>query len=136
MAMKSYLENSQESYLLDYSYKDGILNLIIETEDIETMVIKLPSELLYLNIPIDKDRALRTFNIETILLQEVLAVENGRFVPSKDFGNYMSEIRKNYNLAYGLKTDDASHIFTLKGSTILCSVILSSLDLVEIVYID
>ena len=124
MELTTFIENSGESLLLDYRYTKGTLSLYIETDDVESYTVEVTTDFFLFNLPVETSHAYRTFHIELISLSDVLSEQNGIFIPASDFESLMKEKRQNLNLAYGLKSKEAKYLISLKGATILCSVVL------------
>ncbi len=99
------LYNSGDSILENYHYSDGILVIDLDlTEHDKKVRVSIKTDNLSFNnyYYVEKKESLyRTCRIEFQELLNILSIENGIYVPSKDFGRLMGETRLKVNLAYG-----------------------------------
>lgn len=112
------INNSGDSILEKYSYSEGTLTIDLDLTELDKKVkIRIRTDSLsfndyYLN---KKGDLYRTCRVELQELVNTLSLENGIYVPSKDFGRLMSETKLRLNLAYGKKSSEIRYIFSLVG---------------------
>ncbi len=130
------IENSGDSNLENYDYSGGILTIALELGEIsKKVIIRIRTEIMsFQNYYLDKpeDYFLRTCRIEIQELSSILSIENGIYVPSKDFGKIMNETRLSLNLSYGKRVSEFKYIFSLVGYDRLITCIVSDLDCIDI----
>ncbi len=54
-------------------------------------------------------------HIELISLINELDVENGYYMPEKEFAKIMKSCKRGLNLAYGMKSTEESYLFSITG---------------------
>lgn len=121
------ISNSSDAVLEDYCYSEGRLTLTLCLTEIEQrckLVINTDCFVGSKYCFEKKDGLYRTCRIELVELKSTLSSQNGFFVPSPTFGEFMKEARVNYNLAYGRKTTEVKYIFSLVGYDVLVSCLL------------
>ncbi|MEA5403388.1 hypothetical protein VB776_10705 [Arcicella sp. DC2W] len=129
------VENSGDSTLESYTYSGGLLTVNIDLGDFDKEVlIKIRTDgMSFKSYYLDKIEALyRTCRIEIQELTGILSVENGMYVPSNNFGEFMNEKKLNYHLAYGEKTSSMKYMFSLVGYDRLLSCLVSDLDCITL----
>lgn len=73
----------------------------------------------------------RNCHLELVNLSDKLTIANNVFVPASDFGKFMQETRKGYNLAYGKRISEIGYLLTLTGSDNFFMATISSLEAVK-----
>lgn len=137
MHLNFLIKNSGDSTLKEYSYSKGTLDLTLDVYDLDKLIKisiktdRLAFEGFYTNHDNDTHK---TCWIELMQVSKVLQVENGHYIPSKIFGNYMKEVRANYYLAYGKEATDSLYLFSLVGYSRILSCLV--LDIDSIVILD
>ena len=129
LSIEDVIKKSGDSYLESCSYYEGKALLRLELDELDRIVLMtIRTQFMALNIPDDKGLSGRTCFLELEDLREVLGVKNGIYVASDDFGSFMSETRKNLNLAYGLRDNKYNFVLSLTGSDKLASFVVESLE--------
>ncbi len=137
MKLKDIIKTSGDSYLEKYEYSKGVVTLQLELDELDRKIlISIKSSLMAFNVPEISERAYRTCFLELIELSDVLRSNNGIYIASEEFGQFMREKRENLNLAYGLREKENRFIFSLSGSEKLISLIIRNEEDISFQYID
>lgn len=124
MDVEFVISNSGDAVLENYYHAEGRLTLTLYLTEVEQwckLVINTDCFAGSKHCFEKKDGLYRTCRIELVELKDKLSSQNGFFVPSPTFGEFMKEARVNYNLAYGRKTSEVKYIFSLVGYGVLVS---------------
>ncbi|MBF9240003.1 hypothetical protein I2I05_21615 [Hymenobacter sp. BT683] len=118
MTFADVVSNSGDSVLESYTYADGRLQLVLVLgENDQKIALTLPTnDLAFAGAALANQAGFdRTCFLALEDLSQVLAVENGVYVPAPDFGMLMQQTRANYHLAYGRKAAEWTHLLSLVG---------------------
>jgi hypothetical protein len=61
------------------------------------------------------DLDIKVCRLELISLKDELSVNSGIYVPSTEFPKLMQETKKGFNLVFGKRISEASHLLSLVG---------------------
>lgn len=132
MSLQEIISNSGDSILKDVKYSKGKLFVLLEHDEMDNdVLLDITTSLIQVNLPIEDTAPYRTCFIEVIELDKNLNLNNGIYVPSKDFGSFMQEKRKSLNLAYGLRQTEDKLLFTINGSSNMLSCVIKNLDSIQ-----
>lgn len=125
-----------DSILKNYHYAYGVLMLDMYHSDFDKNVkIRIKTDYLIFNNYYyleEKEDLYRTCRIEFHTLSDILSIENGIYVPSKEFGKFMSETKLRLNLAYGKKSSESKYLLSLMGYDRLISCVVMDRSHIEI----
>jgi len=117
MNVEVFFTACQEPVLLKFHYEFGLVQFVVRLYDNdEILKIKVKTQRIYSSF-CSNDPHNNTAVFTPLLedLTQQLAVENGVYVPSKNFGQFMQETRSNLNLAYGLRCSQYQKIVRFFG---------------------
>lgn len=130
------IEKSGDSILESYLYSDGVLTLILITDELnEKFKLKIKTQWLSFNdfyLNQKEDDIYRTCRIDIQDLSKVLSVKSNIYIPSDNFGDMMKECKSHYNLAYGKKSSEFGQIFSLVGYDKLISCLVGYQDKISL----
>ncbi len=122
MTLNDIIKNSADSQLHAAIFEKNKIKLSFYHYELDTNVnITLNSNIVYSTF---EDTHQNTFFIKLLHLNEHLSIRNGVYVPSTDFSEFMSEVRANLSLAYGLRASKYSLLFSLIGNFNLAAVLV------------
>ena len=98
MNFQELKNNSGDATLIDYTYKNQEICIKLELFSGELASFKANTSQVIVN-----NHELKVCYIDTLRLSSILLQENGFYIPNKDFGKFMQEIKQNLHLGYGLK---------------------------------
>lgn len=138
--LSKIINSSGDSLLEKYSYSEGVLIVYLDLPELDKKVrVRIRTDSLSFNnyyFDEKKEYLYRTCRIEFQELSNILSLENGIYVPSKEFGKLMNETRLRLNLAYGKKSSEVKYIFSLVGYDRLITCTVSDLACIDIVDIN
>ncbi len=118
MTIDELVLRSGDSDLLELKYdcNKNLLEFTLDVDDLDQDISfeVVTKEVRFGNLNIRN----KNCHLRLISLLEELSTNNGIYIPSTDFGEFMNETRKGYNLAYGKRITEISHILILTGSDI------------------
>lgn len=127
--LQQLINKSGDSKLLNYEYQSGILKFTLEMDELDCdITIEIITNTLKTEPIKGENKILQTCRLELTDLATVLQAENNVFVPHKDFGRFMQEIKSNVYLGYGYKTKAKVWLFSIVGYQRLISCIVEDLN--------
>lgn len=117
ITLDEIIGKSGDSELLDLKY-DCAKNLLEFTldMDMDEFNTKMSFQVVTREIRFGKvDADIKVCRLELISLTDELTINNGIYVPSNDFPKLMQETKKGFNLVYGKRINEVSHILSLVG---------------------
>ncbi|NVO86753.1 hypothetical protein [Hymenobacter terrestris] len=135
MTFADVVSNSGDSVLESYTYAEGRLQLVLVLgENDQKVALSLPTDCLAFagSVLASSERAYRTCFLALEDLSQVLAVENGVYVPASDFGKLMQQTQANYHLAYGKKAAEWTHLLSLVGYSRLASCLVADVGAISV----
>lgn len=115
ITLDEIIGKSGDSELLDLKY-DCAKNLLEFTLDMDELNTKMSFQVVTKEIRFGKvDSDIKVCRLELISLTDELTINNGIYVPSTDFPKLMQEIKKGFNLVYGKRISEVSHLVSLIG---------------------
>lgn len=114
------IAHSGDSKLLWYVFQDGQLRLELEVDEFDAVVkVTIRTPLMRVNQLYEPDsrveRVLRTCKLELLELTSLLQTQNGYYIPAKEFGQMMKEVRSGAGLAYGESMEKIRFLLRVKG---------------------
>jgi hypothetical protein len=129
MNIQDLADKSSDSHLKLYSFRDGVLEIHLDTDYFDSeVIISIPTDVVSGTEISNKDKVLRNCRIELTKLEKNLNSEQGYYVPSSDFGNLMKEVRTGISLAYGKKISEIKWQLSIVGYSRLISCLTGDLD--------
>jgi len=117
MNIESFFIKCQEPTLIKFNYELGVAQFTIQLyENDEKIIIKSKTKRIYSNFTQESCNNVAVFTPFKEELSGLLCVENGVYVPNKNFFKFMEEVRHNLNLAYGLRKSQNDKIIIFSGS--------------------
>ena len=131
-SIEQIIANSGDSQLVDYHYASGKLAFKLKLDELDCVVqLRLFTSAVASTIVDAESKAHNICRLEILLLEEHLALKNGIYVPSEDFGKMMKEIRGNLHLAYGLRNSEVKILLRVVGQTVLLACPVKQLAEIE-----
>lgn len=116
ITLDEIIGKSGDSELLELKY-DCNLNLLEFTLELDEINTEMSFQVITNEIRFGKiDSDIKVCFIQLIDLSGQLATANGIYIPATDFGKLMQETRKGFNLVYGKRVTEVSHLISLIGS--------------------
>ncbi|MBP7282734.1 MAG: hypothetical protein KBA66_14220 [Leptospiraceae bacterium] len=116
MELEELISKTGDSELLELKYdcNKNLLEFTLELDVIdETFSFEVVTkEIRFGTIP----ERNRICYIQLLDISDKLATANGIYMPASDFGKLMQETRKGFNLVYGKRVTEVSHLLSLVGS--------------------
>lgn len=116
MELEELISKTGDSELLELKYNcnKNLLEFTLELDVIDEIFSfeVVTNEIRFGTIPPRN----RVCFIQLIELSDKLATANGIYIPASDFGKLMIETRQGFNLVYGKRVTEVSHILTLIGA--------------------
>ncbi len=129
--IQELIEKSEEAVLTDYEYRAGVLvvKLCMRELDHQVVTIHVKTDILRAMVPDNPDIPSRTCHLEmteldTLLIQD----ERGIYVPHRDFGTLMKQVKGGFFLAYGRRATACRWIFRVVGMWPFIVCLVESLD--------
>lgn len=115
ITLDEIIGKSGDSELLELKY-DCAKNLLEFTLDIDELNTKMSFQVFTREIRFGKvDSDIKVCRLELISLNDELSVNSGIYVPSTDFPKLMQETKKGFNLVFGKRVSEVSHLVSLVG---------------------
>ncbi len=118
MTIDELVSKTGDSELLELKY-DCAKNFLEFILDIDVLDQVISFEVVTKEIRFgNPSLKIKNCHLRLISLTDNLSTANDIYIPSVDFGKFMNETRKGFNLAFGKRVTEISHILTLIGSDI------------------
>lgn len=115
ITLDEIIGKSGDSELLELKYNCA-KNLLEFTLDMDELNAKMSFQVVTREIRFGKvDLDIKVCRLELISLADELSVNNGIYVPSTEFPKLMQETKKGFNLVFGKRISEASHLLSLVG---------------------
>lgn len=132
MELEELISKTGDSELLELKYncETNLLEFTLELDIIDEMFSfqVVTSEIRFGKIPTRN----RVCYIKLTELSDKLTTANGIYIPATDFGKLMIETRQGFNLVYGKRVTEISHILSLIGSDTLFIAAIQSKGAIKI----
>ncbi|RSO56455.1 hypothetical protein EA756_11195 [Acinetobacter lactucae] len=114
MSLLEIIKNSDNSKLLDLSCDQDEITLTIARDYLDKIIrITFPFQNFFSSFS-SKSDGICFLSIENI--KDSLNVENGVYIPSTDFGDFMYDVREGNSSGYGLRESKFKIFFKVIGS--------------------
>ena len=121
-ALNELVEASGDAYLLDYSFRDNLLDLHLKFFELDDVRILVRTDTV--SIPRYVPDALRLWvcYLNLIKLEDVLNIQHGIYVPPQKFIEVKKQTRSGLSLAYGRRANDVQWLFRLVSTKLACTI--------------
>lgn len=134
MDLEELISKTGDSELLDLKY-DCKTNLLEFTLELDVIDKKISFTVFTKDIRFGSGiKKNKNCHLELIELSGKLETANGIYIPASDFGKLMIETKKGYNLVYGKRVIEASHLLVLNGSDLYFIAVIEKQDGVRFSY--
>lgn len=129
MKFDQLVRTSGDSELINYIYKNGTLTLVLEHEELDAEVtINIKTTAFKIDEGIDNNGLEKLCRIEISYLKENLEEQNSYFVASNSFPAFISELKTNLSLGYGIKVNEKACVLSLIGYSRIISCLVMNID--------
>jgi hypothetical protein len=129
MNINDIVERSGDSVLCDCTFSNGIMSLCLEMDELDSiLVLSIQTkkiECININSLSDIEK---NCHIELIRINDVLEIENGYYIAEKSFSNFMKCCKKGFNLAFGLKSSEATFLLSIIGYSRLITCVIENIS--------
>jgi hypothetical protein len=123
------ISNSSDSRLKSFNYHSGKILLDFINNNDERYRVFVETTSLQTTLQEVLDNVNYTFSISMVELSNFLSVENGIYVPPREFVAFMRNVRDGFSLAYGLRQSKYSILLSFEGDFTLHCVVKNILSI-------
>ena len=134
MKICELIPHSGESTLMDYRYHNGVVTITLSVPDLDsTVIITTPARIVTgIPLPAVADAIPRPCFLDILSIADHVESHNGIFVPPSSFPALMTHTRMHLSSVYGWRTTDVPWLIALRGSGVLVSCVVKSLETVDV----
>lgn len=134
MKICELIPHSGESTLMDYQYHNGVVTITLSVPDLDsTVIITTPARIVTgIPLPAVADAIPRPCFLEILPIADHVASHNSIFIPPPSFPALMKHHAMHLSGVYGWRTMDAPWLIALRGSRVLVSCVVKSLETVDV----
>jgi hypothetical protein len=123
------LKSSGDAQFIKSIFQNNLLTILLKLYDDSHVKISIKTDTVFsYDIENSVNPVINNCRVDFENLENLLAMKNGYYIPPSGFGEFMKDVKKCYNLAYGKKISDISWLFSIKGYEVLVACIVRSAE--------